>query len=110
MFHFFNIFGCLKPKIFDFFNFVWDIAQELSGPFSKNISKISYFQISQELITLGKKQRVDINWQKIPYKKGLVYFLAKINRFATVVILVKKKSKNITIYLAKSLISPFITV
>ena len=51
------------------FEFFFNIGQE-AGPFSKNISKISYFQISQELIILGKKQRVDINWQKIPYKKG----------------------------------------
>ncbi len=67
----------LKTQNFRHFEKKINIGQE-AGPFSKNISKISYFQISQELIILGKKQRVDINWQKIPYKKGLVYFFAKI--------------------------------
>ena len=55
--------------------------------------KISYFQISQGPIILGKKQKVIINRQKILYKKGLVYFIAKIDSFATMAILMKKIAK-----------------
>ena len=55
--------------------------------------KISLFQISQEPIILGKKQRMIINRQKIPYKKSHVYFFAKIDSFPTVAILMKKIAK-----------------
>ena len=88
----------LKTQNFLLFEKKINIGQE-AGPLSKISLKISYFQISQELISLGKKQRVNINWQKIPYKKGLVYFFAKINGFATVGILMKKNSQNITFFL-----------
>ncbi len=50
----------LITQNFRHFEFYLNIGQE-AGPFSKNISKISYFQISHELIIIGKKQRVDIN-------------------------------------------------
>ena len=72
--------------------------------------KNSSSKISQEQIILGKKQRVDINWQKIPYIKGLVYFSSKINGFTTVGILIKKIAKISQFFFTKSLIKPLITV
>ena len=50
----------LKTQNFQHFEKKLNIGQE-AGPLVKISLKISYFQISLELIILGKKQRVNIN-------------------------------------------------
>ena len=98
-----------KTQNFRHFEFFWNIGQE-AGPFSKNISKISYFQISQELIILGKKQMMDINWQKIPYKKDIVYFFGLKFTGLPQWDFNEKISKISQFYFTKSHIKPLITV